>query len=89
MPATPESEMRFDWTGFSVLAMALGCLQLMLDRGQTLDWFSSREIIIDAVVAGLGFYLFLVHMFTARSRSYRWGCSRTATSPPPARWSRC
>jgi DHA2 family multidrug resistance protein len=38
----------------------------MLDRGQNQDWFSSREIVIEAVLAGLGFYLFIVHMFTAR-----------------------
>ncbi len=45
--------------------MGVGALQLMLDRGQTLDWFSSREIIVEAVLAGLGLYLFVVHMFTA------------------------
>ena len=38
---------------------------MMLDRGQVLDWFSSREIIVEAVLAGLAFYLFVVHMFTA------------------------
>jgi DHA2 family multidrug resistance protein len=66
LPATSrQREIRFDWTGFSVLAVGIGCLQLLLDRGQTLDWFNSREIIIEAVLAGLGFYLFLVHMFTA------------------------
>jgi len=37
----------------------------MLDRGQQLDWFSSREIIIEALLACLGLYLFIVHMFTA------------------------
>ena len=42
-----------------------GALQLMLDRGQNQDWFSSREIVIEAVLAGLGLYLFVVHMFTA------------------------
>jgi DHA2 family multidrug resistance protein len=63
--ATPRSELRFDWTGFAVLAMGVGALQLMLDRGSTLDWFSSREIIVEAVLAGLGLYLFVVHMFTA------------------------
>ena len=45
--------------------MGVGALQLMLDRGQNQDWFSSREIIIEAVLAGLGLYLFIVHMFTA------------------------
>jgi DHA2 family multidrug resistance protein len=37
----------------------------MLDRGETQDWFGSTEIIIEAVMAVLGFYLFIVHMFTA------------------------
>ncbi|HVC59405.1 MAG TPA: DHA2 family efflux MFS transporter permease subunit [Acetobacteraceae bacterium] len=64
--AVQRSELRFDWTGFAVLAMGVGALQLMLDRGQDLDWFASREIVIEAVLAGLGFYLFVVHMFTAQ-----------------------
>ena len=38
---------------------------MMLDRGQSQDWFGSAEIIVEAVAAGLAFYLFLVHMFTA------------------------
>ena len=55
----------FDWLGFAVLSTGIGALQLMLDRGQDLDWFASREIIIEAVLAGLGFYLFTVHLFSA------------------------
>jgi DHA2 family multidrug resistance protein len=66
MPRTPvRAELKFDWTGFGVLAVGIGCLQLMLDRGSELDWFSSREIVVEAVLAGLGLYLFAVHMFTA------------------------
>jgi DHA2 family multidrug resistance protein len=66
MPKTlPKPELRFDWTGFGVLAMGIGCMQLMLDRGQDQDWFSAREIIVEAVLAALGFYLFVVHMLTA------------------------
>jgi DHA2 family multidrug resistance protein len=38
---------------------------MMLDRGQSRDWFSSTEIITETVIASLAFYLFLVHMFTA------------------------
>ncbi len=63
--AAANAEMKFDWTGFGVLALGIGAFQLMLDRGQDQDWFSSREIIVEAVLAGLGFYLFAVHMFTA------------------------
>jgi DHA2 family multidrug resistance protein len=60
------SASRFDWLGFAVLSTGIGSLQLMLDRGQDLDWFSAHEIIIEAVLAGLGFYLFTVHLFSAR-----------------------
>ena len=56
---------RFDFLGFGVLALGLGAFQLMLDRGQDKDWFGSREIIIEAVLAGLGIYLFVVHLLTA------------------------
>ena len=59
------SGMKFDWFGFGAFAMGIAGFQLMLDRGETQDWFGSSEIIIEAVIAGLGFYLFVVHMFTA------------------------
>jgi DHA2 family multidrug resistance protein len=62
-PARPQ--LTFSWYGFAMLGLAAGAFQMMLDRGQELDWFSSREIIVEAVVAGLAFYLFVVHMFTA------------------------
>jgi MFS transporter, DHA2 family, multidrug resistance protein len=62
---TPTHGMRFDWIGFGVLALGIGALQMMLDRGQDQDWFNSTEIIVEAVLAGLGIYLFIVHMFTA------------------------
>ncbi|HQY69211.1 MAG TPA: DHA2 family efflux MFS transporter permease subunit, partial [Pseudomonadales bacterium] len=57
----------FDMFGFALLSLALGAVQLMLDRGHSQNWFSSMEIVIEATVAGLCFYLFLVHMFTARA----------------------
>lgn len=54
-----------DWTGFLSLIVAIGSFQLMLDRGLRLDWFESTEIIIEASVAALAFYIFLVHSLTA------------------------
>jgi DHA2 family multidrug resistance protein len=60
-----DKKLRFDWMGFMALSIGLGALQLMFDRGSSKDWFSSNEIIIEAVLAGLGFYLFIVHMFTS------------------------
>jgi DHA2 family multidrug resistance protein len=61
----PAKQHAFDFSGFIFLSLAIGALQLMLDRGQSLDWFSSREIIAEAVVTGLFLYMFLVRMFTA------------------------
>ncbi|MGA9796117.1 MAG: DHA2 family efflux MFS transporter permease subunit [Rhizomicrobium sp.] len=61
-----DSTLKFDWTGFAALGLGLGALQLMLDRGTDKDWFSSGEIIVEAVLGGLGFYLFFVHMLTAK-----------------------
>jgi len=67
LPGTRDKDTsRFDWLGFAVLSTGIGALQLMLDRGQVLDWFSSREIVVECVLAGLGFYLFAVHLFSAR-----------------------
>ena len=50
--------------GFCFLAIAIGTFQLMLDRGQQLDWFDSVEIIVETVVAGLAFTMFVIHMLT-------------------------
>ena len=64
-----ESDRRdvpFDWFGFATLSVSIGALQLMLDRGEQLNWFGSTEILAEAVVAGTAFYLFLVHTFTAQ-----------------------
>jgi DHA2 family multidrug resistance protein len=61
-----DRSLKFDWFGFGALSVGLASLQLMLDRGTTKDWFSSSEIVIEAIVAGIGLYLFLVHMFTGK-----------------------
>jgi len=55
----------FDFFGFALLALAIGALQLVLDRGEQLDWFASHTIIVAVVTSGLALYMFLVHMFTA------------------------
>src|SRR5271165_774389 len=71
-----HSTMRFDWIGFMVLTMGIGGLQLMLDRGQDQDWFTSTEIIVECVLGGLGVYLFVVHMLTAAHPMIRPGIFR-------------
>jgi MFS transporter, DHA2 family, multidrug resistance protein len=60
----------FDFMGFVTLSLAIGALQLMLDRGPSKDWFHATEIWIEMTVAGLGFYLFTVHTATTGERSF-------------------
>jgi DHA2 family multidrug resistance protein len=57
---------RFDWLGFVFLSVTIAAMQLMLDRGNVKDWFSSPEILVEGLIAGFAFYLFAVHSATAQ-----------------------
>ena len=69
-PTRPVRRDQFDMFGFAMLSIAVGSLQLMLDRGQLKDWFHSTEIWIEATIAALCFYLLVVHTMTAGERSF-------------------
>ena len=58
---------RLDWLGFGALSVAIASFQMCLDRGEQLDWFSSGEVMTEALVAAASFYVFMVHTFTART----------------------
>ncbi len=58
---------RLDWLGFGTLSLGIASLQLFLDRGEQLDWFSSGEIVVEALVSASVFYVFLVHTFTSKT----------------------
>ncbi len=59
-----QEHLRFDWFGFVALAVGIGALQLLLDRGEQVGWFDSREIWIEAIVSVTGFYYFFAHSLT-------------------------
>jgi MFS transporter, DHA2 family, multidrug resistance protein len=61
-----DHTLKFDFFGFGALSVGLASLQLLLDRGSNKDWFSSPEIVIEAIISGIGFYLFFVHMLTSK-----------------------
>jgi DHA2 family multidrug resistance protein len=61
----PGAGARLDWIGFVSLSLALGCLQLVLSRGQRLDWYESGEIVFETCLAATALYLFLAHGATA------------------------
>jgi len=62
-----DSGRKLDWLGFAVLALGIGALQMMLDRGERHDWFESREILVLGALAALGMYLFAAHSLTTRN----------------------
>jgi DHA2 family multidrug resistance protein len=57
-------ELRFDWFGFTALAIGIGSLQVALDRGEQLGWLNSSEIIAEFIVSAVGFYYFFAHSLT-------------------------
>lgn len=73
-----------DTVGLVLLVTGIGCLQVMLDRGKELDWFSSKEIIILLVVAVVALAVLLVWELTDdhpvvdlslfKSRNFTIGC---------------
>jgi len=67
LPTTPKLKRPFDLFGFALLALALGGLQMMLDRGEQLDWFASWEVWVECGLALAGLWMFGVHMLTGRN----------------------
>jgi DHA2 family multidrug resistance protein len=53
-----------DAVGFLLLVIWVGSLQIMLDEGKDLDWFSSQKIVVLCVVAVIGFFAFLIWELT-------------------------
>jgi DHA2 family multidrug resistance protein len=60
------SQSPMDWTGFGFVALSLGCLQIVLDRGQEADWFSSPFIVALALVSVVAFVLLIWRELAAR-----------------------
>jgi DHA2 family multidrug resistance protein len=65
MPRQAPKPRRFDFLGFTALAVGVAGLQFMLDRGPSQDWFYSPEICLEAVAAAAGFWIYLTHTLTA------------------------
>ncbi len=61
-----QAHLRFDWFGFAALAVGIGSLQLLLDRGEQVGWFDAKEIWIEAIISAAGFYYFFAHSLTTK-----------------------
>jgi len=63
---SPTKSLPIDTIGLSLLILWVGALQLMLDKGKELDWFHSAEVVTMAVVAVVGFAVFIVWELTEK-----------------------
>jgi MFS transporter, DHA2 family, multidrug resistance protein len=61
-----EQNPPLDFFGLTTLMLGMIGLQLLLDRGERLEWFNSAEIWVEASASVLGFYLYIVHALTAK-----------------------
>jgi len=66
VPDSEHGPRYMDWFGFMTLIIGLAVLQLLLARGERLDWFDSTEIVIEMLIAGILLYLFALHTRYAR-----------------------
>jgi len=56
----------FDFFGLGTFSLGMIGLQMVLDRGERVEWFASTEIWVEALASVLGFYLFIVHVLTTK-----------------------
>ena len=73
MPSSERTRRKFDIFGFTMLGIALGSLQLLLDRGQQLDWFQSWEIWVELGLCISAAWMFVTHTITARNAIFERG----------------
>jgi DHA2 family multidrug resistance protein len=70
LPEDKAAGTPLDVFGFVTLSIAIGSLQLFLDRGELLDWFDSPEIRIEAVLGAAALAFFIAHTATVRGPSF-------------------
>ena len=70
LPESRPAGVKLDLFGFATLSIAIGLLQMFLDRGEQLDWFDSIEIRMEAIGALIAFAFFAAHTFTAIGTSF-------------------
>jgi DHA2 family multidrug resistance protein len=63
---TPTRRLPIDTVGLGLLALWVGSLQVMLDKGKDLDWFNSTPIVVLTLVAAVGFVAWLIWELTER-----------------------
>ena len=70
-PDPPRRSQRFDAFGFATLSIAIASLQMLLDRGQQNDWFSSTESWVEMILLVVAAVYFIAHtVLTPADKSF-------------------
>ncbi len=67
LPEDKTEDVVIDWKGLAMLAVGIGCLQFVLDQGETMDWLTSHVIQVAVLASFLGAIAFVVHALLAKS----------------------
>jgi len=70
LPESRPAGERLDVFGFATLSLSVGLLQLLLDRGEQLDWFNAPEIRIEAAGCAAALAFFIAHTWTTTGTSF-------------------
>lgn len=70
LPDSRPARAKLDVFGFATLSLAVGLLQLFLDRGQHLNWFDSAEIQLEAAGCAIALAFFIAHTWTTTGGSF-------------------
>ena len=63
--AGERSLARLDWTGFLMFSIAITSAQLLMDRGERLDWWESSEVLAYIAIIGASLWILIIHTMTA------------------------
>lgn len=66
LPEDDTEQVVIDWKGLALLAIGVGCLQFILDQGETLDWLASHVIQVALIASLLGVIAFVIHALTSK-----------------------
>jgi len=65
-PWANRGDKHVDFIGIGLIALGIGCLQVVMDRGEDVDWFGSNFIILFSVLSAVGIVLAIAWLLTAK-----------------------
>ncbi len=66
MPDSERQHRPFDGFGFITLSVMIACIQLILDRGEQVGWFASKEILFYVAMIGSSLWMYSIHTWQTK-----------------------